>query len=49
MVTAAEYQGIQWHMWLYYFPHFIEGLVKIYDTSDENIDLSDEWPTRAAT
>jgi hypothetical protein len=48
MVTAAEYQGIQWHMWLYYFPHFIEGLLKIYDSSGDNIDLSDEWPTRAA-
>jgi hypothetical protein len=48
MVTAAEYQGIQWHMWLYYFPHFLEGLLKIYDTSGKGIDLSAEWPTRAA-
>ncbi|WP_315805391.1 hypothetical protein [Bradyrhizobium sp. SZCCHNS3002] len=48
MVTAAQYQGIRWHMWLYYFPHFIEELLRIYDASGENIDLTDEWPTRAA-
>jgi hypothetical protein len=48
MVTAAEYQGIRWHMWLYYFPDFLKGLLKIYDASGENIDLTDEWPTRAA-
>lgn len=48
MVTAALYQGIQWHMWLYYFPHFLEGLLKIYDASDESIDPTVEWPTRAS-
>ncbi|MBV8891619.1 hypothetical protein [Bradyrhizobium sp.] len=48
MVTAALYQGIQWHMWLYYFPHFLEGLLKLYDASGENIDLAAEWPTRAS-
>jgi len=47
MVTAAEYQGIQWHMWLYYFPLFLKGLLKIYDETGAN-DLSTEWPTRAA-
>jgi len=48
MVTAAEYQGIQWHMWLYYFPFFLDGLLRLYDASGENIDPDKEWPTRAA-
>lgn len=48
MVNAAEHQGIQWHMWLYYFPYFIEGLISIYDASDKNIDQNAEWPTRAS-
>jgi hypothetical protein len=48
MVTAALYQGIQWHMWLYYFPPFLDELLKIYDTSGKNIDLTIEYPTRAS-
>jgi hypothetical protein len=48
MVTAAEYQGVQWHMWLYYFPHFIRQIVALYDDSDPDIDPNAEWPTRAS-
>ncbi len=48
MVNAAEHQGIQWHMWLYYFPYFVERIIAIYDASGDEIDLTAEWPTRAS-
>ena len=48
MVTAAAEQGVCWHMWLYYFPHFIERLEKLYDTSDPAVNPSDEFPTRSS-
>lgn len=48
MVRAAAYKGIQWHMWLYYFPLYVERLVEIYDTSNPSVDSTDEFPTRSA-
>ena len=48
MVTAAAYQGVRWHMWLYYFPLFVERLEKLYDASDPEVNKSDEFPTRSA-
>lgn len=48
MVTAAIWDGIEWHMWLYYYPHFSEALVSIYDQSGSDIDEFAEYPTRAA-
>lgn len=48
MVTAAAIQGIQWHMWLYYCRNFINELENIYDTSDPEVNESDEFPTRSA-
>jgi hypothetical protein len=46
MVTAAAHQGLQWHMWVYYFPLIVERLVDIYDDSTPGLDTSDEFPTR---
>jgi hypothetical protein len=48
MVTAAAYQGISWHMWLYYLPLFLEKLEESYDTSSPLVDVSAEFPNRAA-
>jgi hypothetical protein len=48
MVTAAEFQGVEWHMWLYYYPHFLDKIILIYDDSGPEVDLRDERPTRAA-
>jgi hypothetical protein len=48
MVRAAENQGVQWHMWLYYFPHFLESIIAFYDATGSDIDPTDEWPTRAS-
>jgi hypothetical protein len=46
MVSSALHQGIRWHMWLYYFPHFTKRIVKNYNQNQDNIDLSSEFPTR---
>jgi hypothetical protein len=48
MVAAAACQGIEWHMWLYYFPPILEELVKNYDATHNDIDLNSEWPTRTS-
>lgn len=45
MVTRALYQGIEWHMWLYYFPHFVEKIVQNYKPHS-SVDLSREYPAR---
>ena len=48
MVTAAAYQGVRWHMWLYYFRLIVQCLEEIHDTSDPTVNASDEFPTRSA-
>lgn len=46
MVTSALYQNIKWHMWLYYFPHFVERIVRNLNPNEQLIDPNDEWPTK---
>jgi hypothetical protein len=48
MVTSAIRQNIADHMWLFYFPHFAERLARLYDSSNETVDRTAEFPTRAA-
>ncbi len=48
MVRAAASQNVQWHMWLYYMPHFVKWLDKLYAADGEGVDVDAEWPTRAA-
>lgn len=48
MVTAAAYQGVRWHMWLYYLPYFVDRLEELYDTSAPTVNTLDEFPTRSA-
>lgn len=48
MVRAAASQNVQWHMWLYYMPHFVKWLEKLYADDGEGVDVDAEWPTRAA-
>ncbi len=45
MITRALYQGVEWHMWLYYFPHFVTKIVQNYKPHP-SVDLSREYPTR---
>lgn len=46
MVKEGLFQGIEWHMWLYYMPHFVEGIVRNYRIVDPAADPEDEWPIR---
>ena len=46
MVSKALLQNITWHMWLYYFPHFSERIVRNLNPNDKVVDLTDEWPTK---
>ena len=46
MVTSALYQGIEWHMWLYYFPYFSQRIARNYMASDPLVDPDAEWPIR---
>lgn len=48
MVNEAMRQGVPYHMWLFYLPLFVTELEGIYDTSGQNIDAMDEFPTRNA-
>lgn len=44
MVIEALYQNIEWHMWLYYFPSFVNKILRNLNP-DPTVDLSIEWPT----
>lgn len=46
MVTSALYQNIQWHMWLYYFTHFVERILRNLDPNEKLVDYYAEWPTK---
>jgi len=46
MVSKALKQNIQWHMWLYYFPFFVQRIIKNYKIESSLIDVQSEWPTR---
>lgn len=45
MVTNAFFQDVHWHMWLYYYPHFVEKIVKNYQPHS-TANLDSEWPTK---
>ena len=45
MVTSALYQNIQWHMWLYYYPHFVNRILRNIDPNEKLVDSVAEWPT----
>ena len=46
MVKEALFQGIEWHMWLYYMPLLVEGMARNYRVDDPLADPDDEWPIR---
>lgn len=45
MIWSSLRQGIQWHMWLYYFPLFTEAICRNCDEHPQYSDHS-EWPNR---
>jgi hypothetical protein len=46
MVRQALRQGIQWHMWLYYFSHFTTRIVRNYYLEDALVEAELTFPTR---
>ncbi len=46
MVSQALYKNVQWHMWLYYYRYFIEGIIKNHSNTDIYYDQYAEWPTK---
>lgn len=46
MVTCALHQNVEWHMWLYYYSDFIDGIEKNLSGSSREWRYGDEWPTR---
>jgi len=48
MVRAAVDQNIDDHMWLYYLPHFVEGLEAIFDPENLQSTPPTEFPSRSA-
>lgn len=44
MLLESMHQGIRWHMWLYYFPAFVEKILKKLKPSPQ-VDMHAEWPT----
>lgn len=46
MITSALYQNIQWHMWLYYFPHFVERILRNLAPNEKLVDPYAEWPAK---
>lgn len=45
MILEALYQGIRWHMWLYYFPSIVEGILRNLSPDHRTTELGSEWPT----
>jgi hypothetical protein len=46
MVKEALFQGIEWHMWLYYMPPIVERIVRNYRLCDPLPDQEAEFPIR---
>jgi hypothetical protein len=44
MVKEALFQGMQWHMWLYYMPLIVKRIVRNYRLGDPLADETDEFP-----
>jgi hypothetical protein len=45
MVLEALYQGITWHLWLYYFPPIVERILRNLAPDHRAVELWREWPT----
>lgn len=46
MVLRALHQGVEWHMWLYYFPPIVEGICANVTVDERTCDPRSEWPNR---
>jgi hypothetical protein len=48
MVREALFQGMFWHMWLYYMPRICDPMVRNYRLDDPLVEENFEFPTRYA-
>jgi hypothetical protein len=48
MVTQALYQGLEWHMWLFYFPPIVQRIVRNYRVDITLAESEAEFPNRYA-
>lgn len=46
MIWCSLRQGIRWHMWLYYFPHFTKAICHNCDRHPDGYYETTEWPSR---
>jgi hypothetical protein len=46
MVIEALFQGVEWHMWLYYFPLLVKAIARNYKLDDVLIEPTAGWKTR---
>ena len=46
MVSNALHQGVEYHMWLFYFPLLTEKIVRNYSPRDPLFEAGVEWETR---
>jgi len=44
MIPESLFQGIEWHMWLYYFPPIADKILRNL-APKPNVDIDREWPT----
>ncbi len=44
MIIQSMHKGISWHMWLYYFDHFVKEMIDRL-SPNEDVNLESEFPT----
>lgn len=44
MIIESMHKGVNWHMWLYYFPIFVRKILDKINPS-QDVNLLSEWPT----
>jgi hypothetical protein len=43
-VSEAVFADVKWHMWLYYYSHFVKSIDRNLEP-DSSVDETSEWPT----
>lgn len=46
MILEALFQGLEWHMWLYYLRSMVDAMVKNYKPRGDDVDPESEWPIK---
>lgn len=46
MILETLFQGLEWHMWLYYLRSMVDAMVKNYKPRGDDVDAESEWPIK---